>query len=246
MPGEAGVRSLFSRIACDYDRTNRCLSFALDQHWRNKMVRGLPKLIQKLPPQGRENLRILDLCSGTGEIALAAARTLGKKAGLTAMDFSMPMLRQAQQKRKLLLGEQSQRLQLIEGDCLNLPFRDRSFQIITIAFGLRNLIDPIQGLCEIRRVLQPGGWACILEFSPPAPGWRASLLTPYWRALLPRLGRLMTGSNAFDYFVESVQRFPQPEQITNWFVDSGLEPGPFQRLLGEMAVLYTLSRPKGI
>ncbi|MEL0098344.1 MAG: ubiquinone/menaquinone biosynthesis methyltransferase, partial [Opitutae bacterium] len=156
-PDPVAVEATFSSVAQRYDLANHWLSGGIDFYWRKRLV----GLAQKNHPTD-----ILDLATGSGDVLFALRQGLGNSVNLTGLDFCEPMLEQARAKReKYLLGSDAN--QFLHGDCLNLPFEDQSFDLITIAFGLRNLADRAKGLAEMQRVLRPGGRLIILEFSQP-------------------------------------------------------------------------------
>jgi demethylmenaquinone methyltransferase/2-methoxy-6-polyprenyl-1,4-benzoquinol methylase len=197
-PDPVAVEATFSSVATRYDLANHWLSGGIDFYWRNRLV----KLAQKNKPTD-----ILDLATGSGDVLFALRKGLGDKVNLTGLDFCEPMLDQARAKReKYLLGSDAN--QFLHGDCLNLPFEDQSFDLITIAFGLRNLADRAKGLAEMQRVLRPGGRLIILEFSQPYL-WFRPLYYFYLRGILPWVARWLTGDrDAYLYLGTSIAGFP--------------------------------------
>jgi demethylmenaquinone methyltransferase/2-methoxy-6-polyprenyl-1,4-benzoquinol methylase len=156
-PDPVAVEATFSSVAKRYDLANHWLSVGIDFFWRHRLVQ-LAKQDQPVD--------VLDLATGSGDVLFALRQGLGDHARLIGLDFCEPMLEQARAKRqKKALGEGGN--QFLAGDCLDLPFADESFDLITIAFGLRNLSDRAKGLSEMRRVLRPGGRLIVLEFSQP-------------------------------------------------------------------------------
>jgi demethylmenaquinone methyltransferase/2-methoxy-6-polyprenyl-1,4-benzoquinol methylase len=177
----------------------------------------------------RPGARTLDLCCGTGDLLLELEAACGR--AVIGCDFSSTMLEQAQRKRSRSL--------LVEGDALQLPLADASFDLVTIAFGLRNLADYRAGLAEMRRVLRPGGYAAVLEFSqPPNRLWRA-LYGFYSRRLLPVIGGVISGSwSAYRYLPASVSRFPAPEELAEEMRVAGFREATFERMSGGIVVLH--------
>ena len=191
----AAIAGMFDAIAGRYDALNHLLSAGLDRGWRRRAVGALEL-------SGRE--RVLDVCTGTADLAMAMAIRARQVVGV---DVSGEMLRLGLE--KVRGASLSPRVVLARGDAMRLPFADASFDAATIAFGIRNVLDPVQGVAEIRRVLRPGGRLAILEFgSPTMPGLR-QVYGWYFRVVLPRIGRLVSHHHdAYSYLPESVQQFP--------------------------------------
>ena len=216
------VREMFARISRRYDLLNHLLSGNIDKRWRRAVTERLGPLIPG-------NASILDVACGTGDLTIALFENTGARA--IGVDFCRPMLELAAQKYP--------RLSFIEGDALQLPFGDASFDAVTIGFGLRNLSSTEDGLKELRRVLRPRGRAAILEFSKPrVPGFRA-LSTAYCNYLLPRIGGIVSGSrSAYRYLPDSVARFPDQEALASLMRDVGFDEVEFQNLTGGIAALH--------
>jgi len=202
-PPGAEVQAMFGAVAPRYDRLNRILSLGLDQRWRRRALRELA-----LPP----GARLLDLCCGTGDLALAGARD-GLR--VTGADFTAPMLRQAGRKF-LELTQQPEGL--LQADAQALPFASASFDGVTVAFGLRNVEDPALALRECRRVLRPGGRLAVLEFFQiPNPAWRR-MFRLYFHGLMPIAARAAGAPNpkAYRYLPASVDGFVAPDSFRAW------------------------------
>jgi demethylmenaquinone methyltransferase/2-methoxy-6-polyprenyl-1,4-benzoquinol methylase len=213
--GEASarVREMFSRIAPRYDFLNHALSFSLDKVWRRRTARRFRRILR------RTDARVLDLCCGTGDLTFALERVrIGeiRDAGayrfpLIGSDFAQPMLDRARRKG----AAHARSTVFTTADALHLPFADASFDLITSAFGFRNLVNYESGLHEIARVLKPGGEVGILEFSEPGAGPMAGLFHFYFRRVLPHVGAAISGNNeAYAYLPGSVAKFPAPTEIT--------------------------------
>ena len=223
---------MFAAIATRYDLLNHLLSGNIDKRWRRLVVAELR------PALASEGARALDVACGTGDLALAMGET--EKASVVGIDFCRPMLQIAARKASANLSS----IPFIEGDALSLPFRDQSFDVATIAFGLRNLSSPEAGLRELLRVLKPGGRAAILEFSKPViPGFR-TLFQFYFSHVLPKLGRAVSGSRkAYSYLPESVSRFPDQKTLARLMRDVGFVEIDYRNLTGGIAALHLGASP---
>lgn len=192
---------MFTAIAPRYDLLNHVLSANVDRLWWRRTAKSFISILN------RPDAQILDLCCGTGDMAFALRRE-GKHARITGADFSHAMLVRALAKSVL-----PHKMRWLEADALQLPFPDESFDLVTSAFGFRNLADYDAGLQEIYRVLRPRGECGILEFSEPS-GPLGKLYNVYFKSVLPRIGRLISGSTgAYSYLPASVARFPSPDEM---------------------------------
>ena len=204
------VREMFTQIAPRYDLLNHLLSWQLDRLWRARTARLLYAVLD------RPDALVLDLCCGTGDLAFALARA--GKARIVGADFAHPMLVRAKEKSAAMAPPANQRaaplMPFFEADALRLPFADASFDLVTSAFGFRNLANYEAGLREIQRVLKPGGTIAILEFTEPADGLLGDFYRWYFCKVLPRIGRLISGdSSAYSYLPNSVARFFRPPEL---------------------------------
>jgi demethylmenaquinone methyltransferase / 2-methoxy-6-polyprenyl-1,4-benzoquinol methylase len=198
MPDPVAVNSMFARIARRYDLANRLLSGGIDLWWRARLVAAVARNDPK---------EVLDLATGSGDVAFALARRLGKEAKIVGMDFCQPMLDEAvaKQQRDPKLGPG---VEFKQGDGLALPCAAASFDAATISFGLRNMADRDRCLRELRRVLRPGGVLHVLEFSQPYR-WFAPLYYAYTRRVLPIFAGWLTGDRAaYAYLNASIEAFP--------------------------------------
>lgn len=223
------VRAMFAEIASSYDRMNHLLSLQTDRYWRWRTVR-------LVAPRGTDP--ILDLCTGTGDLALAYWRFSEGQVPIVAADFCPEMLAVGEAKKQRLgIGEQ---LQFVEADAEQLPFPDGSFQIVSVAFGLRNVSNPDLGLQEMTRVCQSGGRVAVLEFSQPQIEPLRSLYAWYFRHVLPRIGQLCTrnASQAYHYLPTSVDQFPHGDHLAARMRDAGLSRVGFRPLTWGVATLY--------
>jgi demethylmenaquinone methyltransferase / 2-methoxy-6-polyprenyl-1,4-benzoquinol methylase len=194
----AKVHSLFGAIAGHYDLLNDLQSFGLHRAWKRRVVEL---------SHVKKGDRALDVCCGTGDLALALA---GAGAEATGLDFNQPMLDVA--KRRDVAGA----VRWMRGDALRIPFEDETFDVVTIGYGLRNLASWQRGLKEMCRVLKPGGRLLILEFAqPPNAFWRA-LYFGYLKGVVPVLGKIFAGSaEAYGYILESLKHYPSAETIAD-------------------------------
>ncbi len=196
------VREMFGSIAPKYDLLNHVLSMNVDRLWWNRTACVFDAILS------RPDARVLDLCCGTGDMTFALhRRTKGKAAELVGADFAHPMLVRAAQKT----GDRA--IRWIEADALNLPLAEGQFDLVTAAFGFRNLANYDRGLAEIYRVLAANGEVGILDFGEPK-GLIGALYRVYFRHVLPALGTVISGvSGPYAYLPRSVQRFPAPEEM---------------------------------
>jgi demethylmenaquinone methyltransferase/2-methoxy-6-polyprenyl-1,4-benzoquinol methylase len=201
------VREMFTQIAPRYDVLNHVLSLELDRLWRARVTRRMQPILQ------RSDAVVLDLCCGTGDLVLSFAKRA--KARLIGADFAHPMVVRAREK-SVQRGSRRGRepVFFLEADALNLPFAEDSFDLVTTAFGFRNLANYQSGLREIFRVLKPGGTLAILEFTEPPDNFLGDLYRWYFRNVLPRIGGLLSGDRAaYQYLPKSVSRFLVPEAL---------------------------------
>lgn len=199
MPDPAAVNSMFGRIAARYDLANRLLSGGMDVWWRYRLVGA----VQRGNPA-----TVLDLATGSGDVAFALARRLAPKTRITGMDFCQPMLDQAAVKKSAAGPSRYAHVTFRQGDGLALPLANTCFDAVTISFGLRNLADRHRGLREMHRVLRPGGRLFVLEFSQPQ-AWFRPFYFFYLRKILPAIAGSVTGDRAaYVYLNETIEQFP--------------------------------------
>ena len=198
----AKVRGMFAEIAPRYDLVNRMLSGGIDVWWRHVTVSRAPP-----PPAGA----ILDVCTGTGDLALAYAAKAAPGVRVVGSDFCAPMLAHGIEKGK----RSGSRVEWVEADAMALPFADGEFDLVTVAFGLRNIADTSRGLAEMARVLRPGGRLAILEFSLPANSLIRAGYLWYFRNVLPLIGNCVARnrSDAYTYLNKSVEEFPAGQRL---------------------------------
>jgi demethylmenaquinone methyltransferase/2-methoxy-6-polyprenyl-1,4-benzoquinol methylase len=226
---ETRVRRMFGEIAGRYDFMNHLLSLGIDRYWRWQTV-------SRVPPRGEGPL--LDLCTGTGDLALAYFRRTQGAVPIVAADFCPEMLAIGRQKG-IRAGANGQ-MTFVEADAQRLPFPDDSFQIVSVAFGLRNVADTDQGLREMTRVCRTGGRVAVLEFSLPRRRSLRSLYSWYFRRVLPRIGQALSRnrSSAYAYLPASVGEFPSGEALAERMRAAGLREVSFTPLTFGVATLY--------
>jgi demethylmenaquinone methyltransferase/2-methoxy-6-polyprenyl-1,4-benzoquinol methylase len=202
------VREMFTSIAPRYDLLNHVLSFNVDRLWWRRTARSFAPILAQPDSQ------VLDLCCGTGDMTFALRKLAGKNGPqITGADFSHAMLQRARLKSLDSPNGQSAKPSWIEADALCLPFADQHFNLVTSAFGFRNLADYDAGLREIARVLRPGGECGILDFSEPK-GVMGHVYRIYFKQVLPRVGTILSGVRGpYVYLPNSVERFPEPEEM---------------------------------
>jgi demethylmenaquinone methyltransferase / 2-methoxy-6-polyprenyl-1,4-benzoquinol methylase len=233
---ETRIRRMFGNIAPRYDLLNHLLSLNIDRYWRWRTT-------QLAPPRG--SAPILDVCTGTGDLALAYDRAAGHTAPIIGSDFCLPMLLPARAKSRRLKA--SDRVRFIEADTQKLPFPDNTFQLTTVGFGLRNVTDTDKGLAEMARVTQPGGRVVILEFSQPRHWLFGRIYRAYFRWILPKVGQLISRSkdNAYNYLPASVMQFPDGEALAEKLRRHGLVEVVFYPFTFGIATLYIGTKPGG-
>jgi demethylmenaquinone methyltransferase / 2-methoxy-6-polyprenyl-1,4-benzoquinol methylase len=212
----ADVRSMFDRIAPVYDAMNRLMTAGLDQRWRRETAAAVV----------RPGDRVLDVCCGTGDLAVAAAAAGGR---VTGVDFSERMLERARRK--------SQAVEWLQTDALALPFAGGSFDVATAGFGVRNFEDLEAGLRELRRVLRPGGRVAVLEITQPQ-----GALRPFFRVwfdrIVPLAGKLLPGGGAYTYLPASVRRFPGPGDLAGALERAGFSDVRYRLFAGGIVALH--------
>ena len=222
------VSTMFDKIAPYYDFLNRLLSLGIDTIWRKKALSLL---------KGQKLDRILDVATGTGDVAIEAARQL-QVDHITGIDISKEMLEIGHQKIKK--KNLTQKIKLLEGDSENIPFTDNTFDAITVAFGVRNFENLEKGLAEMRRVLKQDGQLVILEFSRPRIFPFKQLFNAYFKYILPLIGRLTSKDpRAYSYLYESVQKFPEGQKLLNILEKTGFKSNRCKRLSLGICSIYS-------
>lgn len=229
-PKKQQVSEMFNNIAHRYDFLNHLLSMGIDKIWRRKVI----NLIKPLKPK-----IILDVATGTGDLALALAKVNPEK--IIGLDISTGMLEKAKMKSKN--AQLSQLIEFKEGDAENLPFEDNSFDVITVAFGVRNFETLSKGLKELIRVLKPSGKLFILEFSKPSNPIMRKLYFFYFYNVLPTIGKLVSkDSRAYTYLPESVSVFPDGNDLLNILKENGFNNLVCKPLTFGISSIYIASK----
>jgi len=220
------IERMFNSIAPRYDVLNRMLSGGVDQQWRRVVM----KEVLDSQPQ-----RLLDVATGTADLALMAARKgVPQVIGVDIADQMLDVGR-----RKVSKADLDRRVELLNGDAEKLPFSDRQFDVATVAFGVRNFEDLAAGLRQIHRVLRPGGKLIVLEFSRPRVFPVKQLYAFYNRFILPAVGKLVSGdSGAYTYLPESIAVFPEGDEFLNWMDEAGFTQRKARRLTFGIASVY--------
>lgn len=219
----AWVRDMFGQVAPRYDLLNHLLSFNTDKWWRARTVRRLRPILQ------RPEAKVLDVCCGTGDLAIALQQNA--KAKIIGSDFSHPML--------MVAGRKSS-IPFFEADALALPVADGSLDLITAAFGFRNLANYERGFAEFHRTLRTGGTLAILEFSQPPNPLFSRLYEFYSSRLLPHIGAAISGAGeAYRYLPESVRKFPDAPGLAQMMEQAGFRDVRFERMTFGIVALHT-------
>jgi demethylmenaquinone methyltransferase/2-methoxy-6-polyprenyl-1,4-benzoquinol methylase len=224
----AAVESMFDSIAWRYDFLNHFLSLNIDRLWRRTAIKIISQSY-KLPD-------ILDVATGTGDLAIAAMKL--NPAKITGIDISRKMLEIGKEKveKKGFAGK----IELIWGDSEKIPFDDNVFDVAMVAFGVRNFSDPVRGLSEMRRVIREGGMIMVLEFSKPSGFPFKPLYNFYFRNILPLFGRFFSKDKAaYNYLPDSVMKFPDNEEFIKLLVQAGCYNTKQLKLTGGVASIYT-------
>ncbi|MGF1582098.1 MAG: bifunctional demethylmenaquinone methyltransferase/2-methoxy-6-polyprenyl-1,4-benzoquinol methylase UbiE [Gemmataceae bacterium] len=231
---ETRIRTMFTNIAPSYDFLNHLLSCNIDHYWRWRTTKIVPPATQD---------PILDMCTGTGDLALAYDKAAKGQVSIVGADFCNEMLEFAID--KTLARKASDRIRYIQADAQQLPFEDNSFQITSVAFGLRNVTNTDKGLAEMTRVTKPGGKVAILEFSKPRNWLFGKLYEFYFRRVLPVIGQMISRSkdNAYKYLPESVMEFPDGEALAERMRQHGLSDVKWYPLTFGIATLYVGTKP---
>jgi demethylmenaquinone methyltransferase/2-methoxy-6-polyprenyl-1,4-benzoquinol methylase len=228
------VRRMFGSIACRYDFLNHLLSLNIDRFWRRFTTRTVPPI---------PGVPVLDCCTGTADLALEYDRAAKGRSPVVGSDFCRPML--ALGLKKAEKSGANQRVILVEGDTLALPFPSNTFGVVTVAFGLRNVSDTAGGLDEMVRVARPGGTVAVLEFSRPTGPVLGRAYLAFFRHVLPRVGQAIAPNDddAYAYLPASVLQFPEGQALLDLMAARGLSDLRMHRLTLGVATLYVGVKP---
>lgn len=223
MPEPIQVQSMFSRIAGIYDLLNRVLSLGIDRRWRRKTVQRAGAV---------SNARVVDACCGTGDLAVEFARAGARVVGV---DFTREMVVRAPRK---LDGSDAQAV-FVHGDALRLPLADGAADVASVAFGIRNVSDPDEGLRELRRVLRVGGQVLVLEFTTPPGRVLGWLYRFYFTRVLPTIGRVLSrDAEAYEYLPRTVLAWPRPDAFQRSMEAAGFRECGYELFSGGIACLH--------
>ncbi len=233
---EVRIRRMFGQIAPWYDFLNHLLSLNIDRSWRRRTT-------QLAPPAGPDAGPILDLCTGTGDLALMYDAAAGRSTPIVGADFCREMLVRAA--AKAAKRSATHRVHFVEADAQELPFAADQFQLVTVAFGLRNVTDTDRGLSEMVRVTKPGGRVAVLEFSRPRGRVIGPLYHWYFQVVLPRVGQLLSRSpeSAYNYLPASVLAFPDGDELAARMTGHGLVGVTYFPFTFGIATLYLGTKP---
>lgn len=226
------VQQMFNQIAPRYDLLNRLLSLGIDQRWRRLAVNRL-----QIPIDGT----VLDVATGTGDVALEIARQTQAGVQIYGIDFSSEMIALGQQ--KIAASPYASRIELNVAPCESIPYAAETFHGVTIAFGIRNVDDRLKGLQEMTRVLKPGGRLIILEFSAPTSELIKACYYWYFRKVLPLIGGLLSNLSAYKYLPDSVLEFPSREAFKELMAQAGLVGVSATDLTGGIVTIYQGDKP---
>lgn len=223
---------MFARIARRYDVANRLLSGGIDVWWRRRLV----KAVRALDPRS-----VLDLATGSGDVAFSLGRALAPETTILGMDFCQPMLDEAELKKREMRGFDNVTFQ--QGDGLALPLGEAQFDAVTISFGLRNMADRIRALSEMRRVLKPGARVFVLEFSQPYR-WFRPFYFFYLRRVLPVMAGALTGDRAaYEYLNNTIESFPGRDALSRELVEAGFAEVQVQPMTFGIVALHIGTKP---
>ena len=226
------VESMFDSIAWRYDFLIHFLSFGVDRFWRKKAIRLIGRT--------HKPAHILDVATGTGDLAIAALKLNPLK--ITGIDISDQMLEIG--RRKIVKKRLAGKIELVKGDSEKIGFDDDSFDVAMAAFGVRNFADPLRGLKEMRRVIKPSGMIMVLEFSKPASFPFRQAYNFYFLNILPFFGRLFSkDKNAYRYLPDSVMKFPDNEEFIKLLSEAGFTDSGQKKLSGGIASIYYGIKP---
>ena len=232
-PGEGKgkqVETMFNSIAPAYDFMNSCMSLGMHTHWRNRALREGVRRLGHTPED------VLDVATGTGDLIFAMRRRY-PHASLTGIDLSGGMLEIA--RKKLAEFPEERNITFIQGDCMEMPLEDESFDMVTVAYGVRNFENMVRGYREMLRVLRPGGIVCVVELSQPTSALPLLMYKGYTRGFIPVAGRLMSGDpRAYSYLHESIEAAPQRGAMTALMEEAGFSDCTWKSIFPGAVCIY--------
>lgn len=226
------VETMFDNIAPAYDLMNTLMTLGMHTRWRNYAIKRALKML------GREPEDILDVASGTGDVAFALRRRL-PEVHIAGLDLSEGMLAIARRKLAELPIDQARGMSFIQGDSLNIPLNDNSFDLITVAYGVRNFENTLQGYREMLRVLRPGGVICVVELCQPEAWLPLAGYKIYTRGIIPAAGRIISGDyRAYSYLHESIEAAPQRKAMSDIMLEAGFRNCKWKALFPGVVCIY--------
>ncbi len=223
------VKETFNAIAGRYDMMNSLMSLGMDKRWRRLAV-------QKVG--AKPGMHILDVCCGTGQLSLELGRVVGLKGNVTGLDFSQKMLEVAE--KSLLRTSNLGHIKFVQGNAMELPFPDHSFDGVTVGWGLRNLPDLRQGLREMVRTVKPGGKVVSLDMARPSLIGFKQAYWLYFEKLVPLMGKVWAKkASAYQYLHDSTREFPAQEELVRIFTECGLQEARFDNLAGGVVAIVS-------
>ena len=228
------VRETFNSIAGNYDLMNSLMSLGMDKGWRRVVVREVG---------AGKGKKILDVCCGTGQLSLELSKVMGKEGQVTGLDFSPKMLEVA--KNTLAHSPQKDQVRFLQGDAMQLPFEDNSFDGTTVGWGLRNLPDLRQGIREMARVVKPGGKVVSLDMAKPTLPVFKQVYWLYFEKLVPLMGKIWAKkASAYRYLHDSALEFPPQQELARIFSECGLERTKYINLMGGVVAVVVGTKPQ--
>lgn len=230
------VETMFDSIAPAYDLMNRLMSLGMHTRWRNYALRQARQRLGYAPE------KILDVATGTGDLVFPLHRRF-PKAQITGIDLSEGMLEIARCKLAAYPSQNKDLIIFLQGDCLNLPFEDNSFDLLTVAYGVRNFADTLRGYREMLRVLKPGGVLCVVELCQPTAALPLAAYRLYTRGIIPLAGRLISGDpRAYSYLHESIEAVPQRRRMALLMKEAGFKRCAWKTLSPGVVGIYIGSK----